>query len=129
MGIANKLNSGRRKTMPENINTKELTFIKAAELAKANPPYPLPVLGYFINTKGDYGASVTLAVKVKNDILGVNLPSRYVDQFKELTDDEVTDILNGGLQITGIKGGVKTKNGVTCFIEFEDVLPDEIPFR
>lgn len=128
MGIANKLNSGRRETMPENINTKELTFIKASELAKANPPYPLPVLGYFINTKGDYGASVTVAVKVKNDILGVNLPSRYVDQFKELTDDEVTDILNGGLQITGIKGGVKTKNGITCFIEFEDVDP-EIPFN
>lgn len=128
MGIANKLNSGRRETMPENINTKDMTFIKAAELAKANPPYPLPVLGYFINTKGDYGASVTLAVKVNDDILGVNLPSRYVDQFKELTDDEVSDILNGGLQITGIKGGVKTKNGITCFIEFEDVDP-EIPFN
>lgn len=128
MGIANKLNSGRRETMPENINTKELTFIKTAELAKANPPYPLPVLGYFINTKGDYGPSVTLAVKVNEDILGVNLPSRYVDQFKDLTDDEVTDILNGGLQITGIKDGVKTKNGVTCFIEFEDVDP-EIPFN
>lgn len=128
MGIANKLNSGRRETMPENINTKEMTFIKAAELAKANPPYPLPVLGYFINTKGDYGASVTLAVKVNNDILGVNLPSRYVDQFKELTDDEVSDILNGGLRITGIKSGVKTKNGITCFIEFEDVDP-EIPFN
>lgn len=128
MGIANKLNSGRRETMPENINTKDMPFIKAAELAKANPPYPLPVLGYFINTKGDYGASVTLAVKVNDDILGVNLPSRYVDQFKELTDDEVTDILNGGLRITEIKGGVKTKNGVTCFIEFEDVDP-EIPFN
>lgn len=128
MGIANKLNTGRRETMPENINTKELTFIKAAELAKANPPYPLPVLGYFINTKGDYGPSVTLAVKVNNDILGVNLPSRYVDQFKDLSDDEVADILNGGLQITGIKDGIKTKNGVTCFIEFEDVDP-EIPFN
>lgn len=128
MGIANKLNSGHRETMPENINTKELTFIKAAELAKANPPYPLPVLGYFINNKGDYGPSVTLAVKVNEDIMGVNLPSRYVDQFMDLTDDEVADILNGGLQITGIKGGVKTKNGVTCFIEFEDVDP-EIPFN
>lgn len=128
MGIANRLNSGRRETMPENINTKDMIFIKAAELAKANPPYPLPVLGYFINTKGDYGASVTLVVKVNDDILGVNLPSRYVDQFKELTDDEVADILNGGLQITGIKGGVKTKNGITCFIEFEDVDP-EIPFN
>lgn len=128
MGIANKLNSGRRETMPENINTKELTFIKVAELAKANPPYPLPVLGYFINTKGDYGPSVTLTIKVNNDILGVNLPSRYVDQFKGLSDDEVADILNGGLRITGIKDGVKTKNGVTCFIEFEDVDP-EIPFN
>lgn len=127
MGIANKLNSGRRKTMPENIDTKKLTFIKAAELAKLNPPYPLPVLGYFINTKGDYGASVTLAVKSGDDIIGVNLPSRYVDQFKDLTDDEVADILNGGLQITGIKCGVKTKNGVTCFIEFEDV--ESIPFN
>lgn len=128
MGIANKLNSGRRETMPENINTKDMTFIKAAELVKTNPPYPLPVLGYFINNKGDYGPSVTLAVKVNEDILGVNLPSRYVDQFMDLMDDEVTDILNGGLQISGIKGGVKTKNGVTCFIEFEDVDP-EIPFN
>ena len=129
MGIANKLNSGRRETMPESINTKELTFIKAAELAKLNPPYPLPVLGYFINTKGDYGASVTLAVKSGDDIIGVNIPSRYVDQFKSLTDEEVQDILNGGLQITGIKGGVKTKNGVTCFIEFEDVDSYEVPFN
>lgn len=121
MGIANKLNSGRRETMPESINTKELTFIKAAKLAETNPPYPLPVLGYFINTKGDYGASVTLAVKINGEILGLNLPSRYVDMFKDLDDYDVKDILNGGLQITGIKGGVKTKNGVTCFIEFEDV--------
>lgn len=128
MGIANRLNSGRRETMPESINTKELTFIKAAKLAELNPPYPLPVLGYFINTKGDYGASVTLVVMSGDDVLGVNLPSRYVEQFNDLTDDEVADILNGGLQITGIKGGVKTKNGVTCFIEFEDVDPDDIPF-
>lgn len=128
MGIANKLNLGRRETIPESINTKELTFIKTAELAESNPPYPLPVLGYFINTKGDYGESITLVVKVNEDILGVNLPSRYVDQFKELTDDEVADILNGGLRITGIKGGVKTKNGVTCLIEFEDVDP-EIPLN
>lgn len=128
MGIANKLNSGRRETMPENIDTKKLIFIKAHELAKTNPPYPLPVLGYFINTKGDYGPSVTLAVKSGADVIGLNLPSRYVEQFKDLTDDEVEDILNGGLQITGIKGGVKTKNGVTCFIEFEDIDP-EIPFN
>lgn len=129
MGIASRLNSGRRETMPENINTKDMTFIKAAELAKANPPYPLPVLGYFINTKGDYGASVTLAVKVNNDVLGVNLPSRYVDKFKDLEDSQVQSILDGGLQITEIKSGVKTKNGTTCFIEFEDVEPEEIPFN
>ena len=129
MGIAGKLNSSRRETMPEDINTKELTFIKAHELAKTNPPYPIPILGFFINNKGDYGPSVTLAVNINGDILGLNLPSRYVDMFKDLDDDEVQDILNGGLQITGIKGGVKTKNGTTCFIEFEDVDPGEIPFN
>ena len=121
MGIANKLNSSRRETMPEDINTKELTFIKAHELAKMNPPYPIPILGFFINNKGDYGPSVTLAVNINGEILGLNLPSRYVDMFKDLDDYDVKDILNGGLQITGIKGGVKTKNGTTCFIEFEDV--------
>ena len=111
MGIANKLNSGRRETMPENINTKELTFIKAAELAKLNPPYPLPVLGYFINTKGDYGASVTLAVKSGNDVIGVNLPSRYVEQFKDLTDDEVVTSVLVEKYVTSPEG---------CFLKIID---------
>lgn len=121
MGIASKLNSGRKETMPENIDTKDLTYIKAAELAKTNPPYPLPVKGFFINNKGDYGPSLTLVVEIGDEYIGINTPARYVDMFKDLSADEIDDILNGGLIITGIRSGIKTKNGVTAFIDFEDV--------
>lgn len=121
MGIASKLNSGRRETMPADVDTKDLVFMKAAELAKTNPPYPMSVKGYFINNKGDYGPSITVVVKVAGDLIGINCPSRYVDMFKDLSDEDVENILNGGLQITEIKAGVKVKNGTTCFIEFDDV--------
>lgn len=124
MGIANKLNSGRKDTMPETINTKELTYIKAAELAKSNPPYPMPVKGFFINNKGDFGPSLTVVVEIKGEYIGINTPARYVKMFDELTSEEIDDILNGGLQITNIRAGVKTKNGITSYIDFEDVEPD-----
>jgi len=131
MGIANKLNSGRKDTMPETINTKDLTYIKAAELAKSNPPYPMPVKGFFINNKGDFGPSLTVVVEIKGEYIGINTPARYVKMFDELTSEEIDDILNGGLQITNIRAGVKTKNGITSYIDFEDVEPDvpeDMPF-
>lgn len=131
MGIANKLNSGRKDTMPETINTKDLTYIKAAELAKSNPPYPMPVKGFFINNKGDFGPSLTVVVEIKGEYIGINTPARYVKMFDELTSEEIDDILNGGLQITNIRAGVKTKNGITSYIDFEDVepdIPEDMPF-
>ena len=124
MGLANKLNSGRKDTMPSDIDTKELTYIKAAELAKSNPPYPMPVKGFFINNKGDFGPSLTVVVEIKGEYIGINTPARYVKMFDELTAEEIDDILNGGLQITNIRAGVKTKNGITSYIDFEDVEPD-----
>lgn len=132
MGLANKLNSGRKDTMPADIETKELTYIKAAELAKSNPPYPMPVKGFFINNKGDFGPSLTVVVEIKGEYIGINTPKRYVDMFEDLTSEEIDDILNGGLQITNIRAGVKTKNGITSYIDFEDVEPDvpeDMPFE
>lgn len=120
MGIANKLNSNRKQTVREGIDTKELTYIKADELAKTNPPYPLALAGFFIKD-GEYGKQVTLIVDDGNELYGVNIPKRYVDQFEGLEVDEIDEIVNGHVGIQSIQTGVKTPKGKTTMIEFCDM--------
>ena len=120
MGIANKLNSNRKQTVREGIDTKELTYLKAEELAKTNPPYPLPLAGFFIKD-GEYGKQITLIVDDGNEIYGVNVPKRYLDKFEGLDENDIDDILNGKVGIQSIQGGVKTPKGKTTMIEFCDM--------
>ena len=120
MGIAGKLNSNRRQTVREGIDTKDLTYISAKELAKTNPPYPLPLAGFFIK-EGDYGKQVTLIVDDGHEIYGVNVPKRYVEQFESLSDDDIEEILDGKVGISEIQGNVKTPKGNTVRIEFADI--------
>lgn len=120
MGIANKLNSNRKQTVREGIDTKELTYIKADELAKTNPPYPLPLAGFFIKD-GEYGKQVTLIVDDGQELYGVNIPKRYVEQFEGLDADDIDEIVNGRVGIQSIQANVKTPKGKTTMIDFCDM--------
>ena len=114
MNLASKLNS-QRNTVAEGIDTKELEYIKVADI---DPKKDLPfvIRGFIFNTGGDYGKSVT----VLNEKKGVNLPQRYVELFEQLDDDEVAYVINGGLSIVGVTKNVKTKKGTTTIVEFKD---------
>ena len=123
MGLSNKLNAGGRKTVRDGVDTKELTYVKAAELGLAGPPYPIRIIGFFIKD-GEYGEGVTLVVKEKESIYGVNLPKRYVEKFKSLSDEEVSGLISGDTGISDIRVDVKTPKGKTTMIEFCDMEPD-----
>ena len=122
MGFANLLNGGKRRdTVREDIDTKDINYMSAAELAKINPPLPLPLAGFFIKD-GDYGKQLTVIIDDgKNDPYGVNMPKRYVDKFEDMPDDAIDAILDGKLAIGSIEGGVKTPKGVTTMVEFIDL--------
>lgn len=120
MGIASKLNNGRKQTVRDDIDTKDIQYFKADELAKMNPTYPLPLAGFFIKD-GDYGKQVTLIVDDGNDVYGLNIAKRYTDMFESLTESEIEGIKNGGLAISEIKPNVATPKGKTTYIEFIDI--------
>lgn len=116
MGIANKLNSGKsRRTLPEDFDLDGINYVKAKDIAFEDED-PIKLVGFIIK-KGDYGKSITLYSKN----LGINIPSRYVEMFENMDDDEVEDIINGHLGIAAIHPNIKTKQGVTVGIDFVDL--------
>lgn len=122
MGLAGKLNSGRRNTVPDEIDTKNIRYISAADYAKDVSEYPLALAGFFIKD-GDYGKQVTVIVRTVNgtNFLGLNIPKRYVEMFESFTEDEVEDIKAGKLGISMIEPDVKTPKGKTTAITFIDM--------
>ena len=46
MGIANKLNTGRKQTVKEGIDTKDLEYMSAADYADTKPKYPVHLAGF-----------------------------------------------------------------------------------
>ena len=121
MGIANRLNTGRKQTVRDDIDTKELEYFSAADYAASKPKLPVHLAGFFLKN-GDYGEQVTLIVDdPKQGIIGLNIPKRYAELFKDLTDDEVETVKTGDLMISKIEPNVKTPKGKTTMIEFEDV--------
>lgn len=120
MGIASKLNTGRKQTVRKDISTKDISYLKPDELAKTNPPYPLPLAGYFLKD-GKYGKQVTLIIDDGSDVYGVNVAKRYTDMFEGLTDEEIDEVKAGKLGIQSIICDVDTPNGKTTIIEFCDL--------
>ena len=125
MGIANKLNGNQRKdTVREGIDTKDIGYISAADLAELDSKdFPLPLAGFFIKT-GDYGKQVTVIIENDGEYTGVNLPKRYVDMFEGLDADEIEAVKAGKLLIASAEGNVKTPKGKTTMIEFVDLDED-----
>lgn len=119
MGFAASLNSDRRQTLPDDIDLEGIDYVNIKNLVGKKKVFPIPVKGFFIS-KGKFGLGVTLIGEVGGEITGINVPSWYVDLFKNATDDQVEDMLAGKLLIAGAE--VKTtKNGTTTIIEFADV--------
>lgn len=119
MGFSKTLNNRKRETLPEDIKLDELDYIHVKSLIGKKKVFPVVVCGYFIS-KGKFGLGVTLIVELDGDLSGLNIPSWYVDRFKDATDEEVQQILDRKVLITGVEE-VKTKNGTTYQIQFEDV--------
>ena len=122
MGFANSLNgSARRNTVRKDVDTKTITYISAAELAKIEAPMPLPLAGFFIK-EGEYDKQITVSVDDgKNDPYGVNIPKRYVERFEALDDEAIDACIEGRVAIGAVEGDVKTPKGKTTMIEFIDV--------
>lgn len=119
MGFAASLNSDRRQTLPDNIDLEGIDYVNIKNLVGKKKSFPIPVKGFFIS-KGKYGLGVTLIGEIGGEITGINIPSWYTDRFKDATDDQVEDMLNGKLIIAGAEEKT-TKNGTTTIIEFQDV--------
>ena len=118
MGFSKKANGNRRETMPEDVKVDELNFMHVKNLKKKD--FPITIVGFFIN-KGKFGLGVTLIGKDKSDeYIGLNIPSWYVDRFKEAEDDDIKQMFDGKLLLTGVEE-TTTKNGTTYQLEFEDV--------
>lgn len=129
MGLASTLNGQGRRTVADGIDTKVLTYLKAEELAKTEPPYPLRLRGFFCKD-GDYGRNCTLIVQdFKGEVYGVNVPKRYADKFDGLTDEQIEGLLSGDTGISSITPDFKTPKGKTTMIEFCDMEPEELPFK
>ena len=123
MGLSNKLNRGRQSTVREGIDTKVISYVKAADLGLMEPVYPIRIIGYFIK-EGDYGKELTLIVNTGEGVLGVNMPKRYVENFETLTQEEIEGLKSGDTGIIDIRPGVQTPKGKTTMIDFCDLDPD-----
>lgn len=121
MGIANKLNSGRRQTVAEGIDTKSIEYLSVEEFVETAPDFPVSLAGFFIKT-GEYGEQITIIV-YNNDgePVGLNIPKRYVDMFNHLSTEEIEEIKSGKLALSSITPGVKTPKGKTNMLEFVDL--------
>ena len=120
MGFANRFNQ-RKSTVKEGIDTKKITYVNAKEIAFEGGE-PIQLFGYFIQD-GKYGESVTLVTETR----GINIPKRYVKDFKDLPEDVIEGIKAGELGISAIRPA-DTDNGPTVFIDFCDIEEDEIPY-
>ena len=107
--------------MPEGIEVKELTFSHIKEFIpkKGKNFQPIKVVGFFIS-KGKFGLGVSLIGEDETGYFGINIPSWYVDRFKEADDEDVQMMLDGKLYITGCEV-ISTSNGDTYQLEFDDV--------
>lgn len=122
MGLANKVSTGTINTVADGINTKEIEYFKAKEMLFSGGD-PIVLKGFFLQT-GKYGESVTLiCLKGTKDNpipYGLNVPKRYAETFKNLSNEEIEEIKAGKLGIASISK-MGSSNGETVVIEFVDL--------
>ena len=102
-----------KKTMKESINLDTMTFVNIKDYIGKD----LPVDGFFFTTS-KFGEQVVICSGDKK----VNIPSRYVDTFKQIRDDDdaLNSLLEGHLALTNIHA-LDSKNGKTTAFDFKTV--------
>ena len=119
MGLAKALNSNKKDTVRAGVNTKEITYMSAADYAEQISEYPAALAGFFIK-EGEYGKQLTIIVEHGKDFIGLNVPKRYVEKFEAYDDEAIEYIKAGELLISMITQDVKTPKGKTTMVEFID---------
>lgn len=102
----------KARTVKEGIDSRDYEFKKLSEFVGQT----INVDGFFFTT-GKYGKAVVVVGNGYN----INMPSRAVDQFEVIYNDEqmVAGVLAGHLQITNIKS-IEAKNGKTIAYDLKD---------
>lgn len=111
-----QLNKKFRSTVREGIETENMEFCNISEFQGKT----VPVDGFFF-TEGDYGTQVVVVGKGKL----INVPSRYVEDFTTIAQDEemLNAVLAGKLALTEIVGIYsKKRKAYTTAFKFTEIL-------
>ena len=100
-------------TINPNLDFSEFEFFKLKELIGRRES--LRIYGFMFN-EGKFGKSVT----VFTNEFGVNLPSRCVEWFESLNDEEVEAVKKGKLVLTNFKEKT-TDKGDTVIFEYAEI--------
>ena len=100
-------------TINPNLNISEFEYFKLKELIGRRKA--LRIYGFMFN-ESKFGKSVT----VFTNEFGVNLPSRCVEWFEDLTNEEVEAVKEGKLVLTNFKEKT-TDRGDTVIFDYEDL--------
>lgn len=77
------------------------------------------VRGFLVTKPSKYGSSVLVVIEPIDGIELLYLPERYVDEFRDFNEEEVTAITSGHLALTNFRE-VETKNGMTVLFDYAD---------
>ena len=77
------------------------------------------VRGFLITKEDVYGRSVLVVIEPLNGVELLYLPERYVNEWKEFTEEEVKAILDGKLALTNFRE-IMSKNGPTVIFDYMD---------
>lgn len=84
---------------------EKLNFSKLAEHIGES----VKIYGFFITTKSKYGDSVAVVTSPET---AITLPKRYVDIFRNLSDEEIEAITSGKVTLANIREK-ETRQGMT----------------
>ena len=108
MSLSNRAKGSNKETMPKDIDVSSIQYVKAKDLV-GKIGEPIQLMGFFY-TNGKFGASVTLVGVINGSVTGINLPNWYIKTFKDLTDEEIDEILEGKQALASVEA-FETKNG------------------
>lgn len=107
------LNTNSKRTIKEGITTDGMNFVPLAQFIGQT----ITVDGFFFTT-GKYGDQVVVIANGNK----INVPKRFVDQFKQIRDNDeaLSAVLAGKLQLANIRE-LDSKNGKTVTFDFKTV--------
>lgn len=116
MGAFDSMNKRFRKTIGLEMK-EDAAFVSLKTYLENNKKCTELVAHGFIITNGKYGKSVAVVV---DDETFVSLPSRCVEEFENMTDEQLELCLNGHLALANFEK-VNAKQGATITFEYKEV--------